>query len=316
MKITLLPVIYGLIALNIMLWGCDERASQMTEKPMTATDNSNDASELLKLMSEKDSTSAVVLQSSSTLNQIYDRLLFLSSKQSSSRAVVRETAAMIIALDSLGGIVQSGKARLANIDAKLSALNSKNTVVAQTAPIIRQNIAILKSGIETQETSANALKGNVENIKKRAEKRIAEAVARAREQKKSDEAGNNQEVYYVVGTEKELLNKNIVREAGGTNLWIFGKLGVTLQPSKEVPQDEFAKFNPKKNNQLSIDSLMASAGKKGNKPKHFKIISAHNEKYIEPILDSTKTIRSFKINDEEKFWKSSPYLIIVVDEDE
>ncbi len=302
--------------MTTILWGCDERTAHAPEKPMSAADSSNDASELLKLISEKDSASIVVLQSSSALNQIYDRLLFLSAKRSASRSVVRETAAMINTLDSLNNIVQGGKARLADIDAKLVALNSKNAIIAQAAPVVRQNIATLKSSFETQETGATILKSNVDNVKKRTERRIAEAVARAREQQKSEEVSGNQDMYYVVGTEKELLDKKIVREAGGANLWIFGKLGVTLQPSKDLPQDEFAKFNPKKSNQLNIDSLLAHAGKKGNKPKHFKVISAHNEKYIESVTDSTKTIRSFKINDENKFWKPSPYLIIVVDENE
>lgn len=310
----------GLIAalcIAVGIAGC-ERAAQAPEK-MPAADNSGDVRELLSLINEKDSASAAVVQSSAALNQVYDRLLFLASRRTASPAVIKETARMTATLDSLTRIVRTGKEHLKSIDARLAAMQGKNSMVMDALPAVRQNIAGMTSGLDMQEAGVSGLRGDVGDFKKRTERRMAEIARIRAEQLKKGQTGAapaNTDLYYVVGTERELLNRKIVQEAGGADLWIFGKLGVTLQPSKELPQTEFQKFNPKQGNELNLDSVIARPGKGNNKPKHFKVISAHSDKFIEPLTDSTRTIRKFRINDDEKFWKPSPYLIIVVDEDE
>ncbi len=301
-------------AFIMTLHSCNERAKD-PEKTIASSENTNDVSDLLALVNEKDSTSVAVMQSTAAINQVYDRLLFLSSKRSTSKSTVRETGSMLKMLDSLNNIVKTGKERLSNIDARLMSLQNKNTLVTQVLPKVKQNIAEINNNVEIQENGIISLKERVGNFKKITERRLVEIARQRAEQAKVANNADDQSVYYIIGTEKELLGKKIVQESGGTNLGIFGKLGVTLTPSKELHQSEFHKFYPQKDNKILLDSLTAKAGK-DNKPKHFKVVSAHNEKYIEPVTDSTKTIRSFKISNESKFWKPSPYLIIVVDENE
>lgn len=304
------------------LTGCD-RSGHMPEKAAASTtDNSSDVRDLLTLINEKDSTNAAVVQSTAALNQVYDRLLFLATRRRApTKATVQETAVMYSTLDSLSSIVRAGKAHLQTIDQRLASMQNKNPMIMSAVPVIRQNITGMQSGMAMQETGVKGLQDDVKDFKKRTEKRLVD-MARARAlQAKLAQTGaapaqTGQELYYVVGTEKELLNRKIVQEAGGTDLWIFGKLGVTLQPSKELPQNEFIRYTPKQGGEINIDSVIAqTTGKSGKKPKHFKVVSAQNEKFIEPLMDTSQTIRKLKINDEEKFWKPSPYLIIVVDED-
>ncbi|MBS1537062.1 MAG: hypothetical protein JST20_04875 [Bacteroidetes bacterium] len=274
--------------------------------------------EMIALSGQKDSLMEVMENSTSTINEVYDKLLFLSGE--TGKAVRREgadeeTSKWFSTLDSVSNVINSSKSRISDLENKILAIERQNPQLATNTNAIKLKLASMKEKCVSQETDVRKLYGDFYELRsKDSTLALSAKTTRNNTGKPSAETGaavatNTPEpaakfVYYCVGTEDELLKRGIVQRVGGADLWVLGKHGQTLAPAKEI--------NPKKFNSFNVleqsDILLLK------KCKRFAVISAHNPKFLQPKYDENKKITSLHITDSDKFWLPAQFLIIVIDE--
>jgi uncharacterized coiled-coil protein SlyX len=111
-------------------------------------------------------------------------------------------------------------------------------------------------------------------------------------------------VYYTVGTKQELLDRGVVTKEGGARfLFIFGKRGETLVPSRELDPAEFTAIDK---DQITRITLPDSTSE-------YVIASRHpTDLLTAEELDDGKIKGSFiEIESPGEFWKNSKFLIVV-----
>ena len=110
-------------------------------------------------------------------------------------------------------------------------------------------------------------------------------------------------VYYVIGTEDELLQRGIIRKEGGARfLFVLWKSGQTLVPGRELDPSEFRTFNKRQVREIILP----------DSTRHYRIASRQDLNALEtPAPDGELTGSVIKIADPERFWSTSKFLIIV-----
>ncbi len=269
--------------------------------------------EMLALGSQKDSLMEVMENSTSTINEVYDKLLFLSGESGKTirrEGADEETAKWFGTLDSVSNVINASKSRIADLENKIMAIERQNPQLAANTNAIKLKLASMKEKCVSQETDVRKLYGdfyelrakdsliakNQQTGKPTSTETVAEAPKPAEPQAKF--------VYYSVGTEDELIKRGIAQRVGGADLWVLGKHGQALAPAKEINPKKFNSFNVLE--QTDIVFL--------KKCKRFAVVSAHNPKFLQPKYDENKKITALHITDSEKFWLPAQFLIIAVDE--
>ena len=112
-------------------------------------------------------------------------------------------------------------------------------------------------------------------------------------------------VYYVIGTEDELLERGIIRKEGGSRvLFIFGKRGQTLVPARELDPADFTPIDKWEMTQIPLPDSTAQ----------YRIASLQNLEYLMTPRDDKGRIKgrgSLEIGTPEPFWMPSKFLIVV-----
>ena len=111
-------------------------------------------------------------------------------------------------------------------------------------------------------------------------------------------------VYYVVGTKDELLQQGIVEKSGGARfLFIFGKRGETLVPTRELDPAAFTAIDK---DQITTIGLPDSTSE-------YEIASRHSLDQISAGVVEEGKIQgsSIRIVSPDEFWKNSKFLIVV-----
>lgn len=167
------------------------------------------------------------------------------------------------------------------LDRMTTELNQKDTEIAE----LRTQMGKLHIDISSLSENLTTAQENAE----RQAKILAEKSNMISEQTSELNTG-----YYVFGTVKELVENGIVEKEGG-----FLGIGRALRFRKDFNPDLFTKVDIRELNEISLNAKKA------------KIITTH------PVgsykLVGEDTVDKLVIKDPQKFWKTSKYLVIVVD---
>ena len=107
--------------------------------------------------------------------------------------------------------------------------------------------------------------------------------------------------FYIIGTEKELLEKKVLVRTGGANL-LFARIGRSLQPARHLDRSLFTPVDQRKAVEIPIRHA----------DKRYRIVSRQSLDDAE-VNDREKGLfrGNLKIKDASQFWAPSKYLIIV-----
>lgn len=111
-------------------------------------------------------------------------------------------------------------------------------------------------------------------------------------------------VFYTVGTKRELLDRGLVTEEGGSRALLVVRLGETLVPARTLHEEDFTLGDRR-------DTLTITLPRSD---KSYRIVSRHNAALLEAERkDDDGSFRgaTVRITDPGTFWATSPYLIIV-----
>ena len=109
------------------------------------------------------------------------------------------------------------------------------------------------------------------------------------------------QAYYVIGTEKELIEKGIITKEGGANL-LLARPGKTLVPARVLSPEHF----------IAVDQRDAKVIVMPDSTKRYRIVSRQSLDVADVSWRDERSFRgNLKIQNVEEFWKPSRFLILV-----
>lgn len=113
-------------------------------------------------------------------------------------------------------------------------------------------------------------------------------------------AAREDSVFVVIGNEKELSEKGLVRREGGT-LLLFGR-GKTMVPGRTIDPSHFTVLSKSRDRQITLPRA----------DKDYRIVSRQALEFTDLAKPRDAVVRgTLTITDSEKFWAPSKYLILV-----
>jgi hypothetical protein len=107
-------------------------------------------------------------------------------------------------------------------------------------------------------------------------------------------------VFVVIGTEKELTEKGVIRREGGT-LLAFGR-GKTIVPARTFEREDFQVLSKSHDTTILLP----------NAEKEYRVVSRQNLEYTSSENPREPLVKGqLQVTDPQKFWAPSRYLILV-----
>jgi predicted nucleic acid-binding Zn-ribbon protein len=229
------------------------------------------------------------------------------SKESDVVAIKEERAAIVDRIQSLVARLDSSEARVASLRLRASKLAQHDaTLVAQVAQYektiadLRQTVEAQKAEYEStitkQKTQIVALASKVDTVTQDNARLVGEKTALV------DTVGTltneRNTAYYIIGTKADLVRQGVLVEEGRKRFVVVGAR--TVAPARELDPSKFTKID-----RLHDRVINFPAGE-------YEIFSRQNPAYASPFATSgTKMSGGIRIDQPERFWEPSRFLIIV-----
>jgi len=186
-------------------------------------------------------------------------------------------------------LVKSLQGKLRNSNLKIAELEKMIENLNKQVGEKDGEIASLKQELENLHVNVAGLNQKIETITAESEKTIKE-----KNQAIEAQTVAMNTAYYAFGTKKELVEKNVIEKEGG----VLG-VGKVVKLKKDFNRDYFMKIDIREFKQLPLNTKKA------------KLVTIHPDKSYH--WTGVKTVESIVIDNPEEFWKSSKYLLIVVE---
>lgn len=193
--------------------------------------------------------------------------------------------------------LEQAKQRLAAMEQKDSRLVAQISRYQNTIEEMRTNIerqqAEYVAIIDSQKTQIVALQTNLDTVS--AQKTLVETERQAL-------VDTMNTVYYVAGTQDELVEKGVAVKEGSKFL-VFG--GTRLLPARELNPSAFTVLHRMNDTVITLPEA----------DEEYKIITRQNPAFLSNPVDDDSKIEGGQIHiaEPEKFWAGSRYLIVVED---
>lgn len=249
-----------------------------------------------QLQSQKDSLTRVVLDADAFLGQMDSAVRTVRgmprSKRSASESPLADQVAarkeMMERVNALVARAKTTAAQLAELQKKQAETQSQNAQLRdqlQKTTDDAQMIADLGSTIDRQRVQIVELESRVDSL--------------------SGEINvlgmRHFRAYYVVGTEKELLDKHLVVKEGGANLLIV-RAGRTLQPARVLDAAAFTEIDQRETKMIPMP----------DSTKRYRVVSRQSLDDAEVDgRDGTSFKGNLRIAKPDEFWAPSRFLILV-----
>lgn len=259
--------------------------------------------EQIALMAQKDSLVQEVAEQSRTLSDISAELAktqvegkHLQVKSESPRTAQRDS--IFARITDVSDRLTFAQRRLAESRRRIGKLTTLSDSLKAT---LETTIANYEATIESQKTTLQELNDQVQKLA--AENSELSATREALSDTVHTLKQENSTVYYVVGTKDELIQRGIIQEEGGSRvLFIFGRRGKILVPSRNL---EPSQFTPIDKHQVT-EIPLPEAGE-------YRVASRQDIGALAtpPGKDGRITGTVLKIAEPDRFWVGSRFLIIV-----
>ncbi|MFO7261956.1 MAG: hypothetical protein DIU52_012440 [bacterium] len=221
-------------------------------------------------------------------------------------AITREN--LLENIQQLTARLEESEKRLAESEQRIRTLTRESQSAQARLAEFRKTIQGLQATIENQKQTIAMLTEQVnalqeENVRLAEENRQLALEKSALEQTLSEIEERESTVYYVVGTKEELLRRGLVTEEGGSRvLFIFGKRGKTLVPSRVLDLTQFT----------AVDKRVWTEFQLPRPDKEYRIITRQDLSALaEPADEEGKIRGALRIADPDRFWAHQKYLILV-----
>lgn len=289
--VRVLPIALTLLACDkIALAKGDSLRSALTEQQTLAA----------QLQSQKDSLTRVVLDVDAFLGQMDSAVRTVrgmpkSKRNTSESPLADQVAQRREVMDRVSALVTRAKStanQLAELQKRQSESKSqtqqlKDQLAAQSQKTAEdaQMVADLGATIERQRVQIVSLEQRIDSLS-------GEINALGMKHFRA---------YYVVGTEKELMDKGLIVKEGGANL-LIARPGQTLQPARVLDAAAFTEVDQRETKMIPLP----------DSTRRYRVVSRQSLDDAEVEgRDGTTFKGSLKIAKPDEFWAPSRFLIIV-----
>jgi len=302
-----------LVLAALVLAACDTRTKDQLRTLAHADSLRTDS-----LVSVKNDLLNEVLGSTQFVNDINTEIAKLKSRrpaklstaltrESDINAVKEERANVVAKIRELVARLDSSEARVASLRVRAASLSRRDATLVGQVAAYEKTIADLRQTVEQQkaEYEATIAKQNVqiagltskvdtvtqENVRLAGERAaLADTVSELTTEKNA--------AYYVIGTRDELIKSGILVEEGHKRFLILG--GRTLSLARDLDPAKFTRIDRLRDRVINFP-----AG-------DYTIFTRQNPTYASPFASKDgKLSGGLRIDQPEKFWESSRFLIIV-----
>jgi DNA repair exonuclease SbcCD ATPase subunit len=186
-------------------------------------------------------------------------------------------------------------ADLARTRDSLSALRGENSTTAQL-------LGDLQARLELRDREIQAFEAEIRQLREE-NTRLAEANVALTDTVQQVQTSANR-VYWTVGTKRQLLDRKLIREEGGSRVLLVTRLGETLVPARDLDPSYFSVSDRRELQSIPLPRA----------DRDYRIVSRHDAAFVEAERkDKDGAFRgaSIRITDPDRFWAASPFLIIV-----
>jgi hypothetical protein len=254
-----------------------------------------------QLAAQKDSLMTVVLDADKFISQIDSQITKVRDLPAPKRKKDTESPIqdqlqarkdLLGRVDALVKRAQTTARELAASKSHVKRLATDSAQFAQSLEGDQKMIAELNSTIQRQTARLNTMQVQVDSL--------AGANAKLGTELALLQTTHNK-VYYVIGSEEELLQKGIVVREGGANL-LVAHPGRTLQPARTLDASLFREIDQRAVHEITVP----------DSTRQYAIVSRQSLDEADVTARDRESFRgNLKIKDADKFWSQSKYLIIL-----
>lgn len=254
--------------------------------------------------SQRDSLEIVVGEKDSLINAVFadinaisenlsliksrENLIAVSEKPEGGRRPIEDIHNDIAAIDRL---LQENKAKIASLQQTSERLRKANLHIEALEKTIAQlNMQLSEKTAEIEQLRAELEKNGIEMARLTEQVEAGNARIEHLSGEKTDLENRLNTVYYIIGTEKELLDAQIIDKQGF--------IGRTLTFNKNGNLDSFTCTDSRLLNEIPIGY------------KRVTLVTPHPDGSYQLITDADKRVMKLVIDDPVRFWESSKILVI------
>lgn len=269
------------------------QVQQMTTVSATKDSLFRDLAETTKLLADINTELATVSTGKKAVEPVVSPESQLSASPSDRALVLKK-------VKDLTARIKNSEARLARSQRQIKTMTGQNdslkTVLADFQTTIDGLNAMVdgqKSTIANLESELNASRAQVTTLTQ--EKVTLQDTVSAMTTRENT-------VYYIVGTKKELMDKGIIREVGGTRFLLVTRTGETLKPAENLDPSAFTAIDRRQTAEIPMPRA----------DKQYKLVTNQNLSYANLPAEAKGKVRgSLQITNPESFWTNSRFLILV-----
>jgi hypothetical protein len=255
----------------------------------------------------KDSLVRDLAETTRLLSDINTEILKVSNSRKPVEPVVggeglatNDRAMVLKRVQDLTARLKGNESRLAASQKRLKQLTSESDSLKSTLADLQATIDGLQATLESQKNTIATLEADLTGTKQQ--------VATLSEEKAvltdtvSAVTTRENTVYYIVGTRKDLKDKGIITEEGGTRFLIFTRTGEVLKPGPNLDPAAFT----------AVDRRNLTEIKLPDPAKEYQLVTNQNIAYSNIPLDAKGRIKgALQISSPERFWGQARFLILV-----
>ena len=265
-----------------------------------------------RLTSQNDSLAVVVAQKDSVLNEVFSSLSIVTENLNAIKSrenIINEnidkgeipkgtTTQINEDIEAINQLLIANRQTIARLQQSADQLKKANVKIGRFEKLIAQlnaqieskdqEIKILKQNLENMHVQVAELTEQVSGLNTQVSGLTAEKTSLEGEVKTQNNILNTG--YYIVGSEKELLSKEIVYKSGF--------IGRTLKINENRSLDSFTQVDIRNFDDVKIGHKKAT------------LVSSHPAGSYEFVMNDSGVFESLVIKDKSKFWEYSKVLVI------
>lgn len=196
--------------------------------------------------------------------------------------------------------LKSNENRLASSQRRLRALTSESDSLKGNLAQLQATIDGLQATLESQKNTIATLEADLMGSRQQVTVLTQEKTELT--DTVSALAVRENTVYYVIGTRKELKDRGIIKETGGTRFLIFTRSGEVLKPVDHLEPADFTAVDRRSLTQVNLP----------NPDKEYELVTDQNITASNIPAEAKRRVKgSLQITDPVRFWTQSKFLILV-----
>lgn len=277
--------------------------------PLASCTGTKNAEQLTR---ERDSLNTLLAQKDSMMDNVFTAMNVVAenldaiktrenliTKSAANEEIRKESAAQINQdIEAINQLLLQNKETIARLQRSAAALKQANVKIAGLEKMIaqldrqveekNQEISLLKGNLQNMQVKVTELNTQVSDLNTKVTDLNQQRETLAGEVKSTNDALNT--AYYIVGSEKELLSKEIVYKRGF--------IGRTLKINENRSLESFTQVDLRLLDEVMVGQKKAS------------LVSSHPAGSYDWVMDANGVFESLKITDKAKFWEYSKVLVI------